>query len=56
MTVTIDWSSIPDELLKKYSISSYCESPFGALGKLCESAEGKKAVQAQAKEVHLPLR
>ncbi|MCY1076902.1 hypothetical protein [Archangium lansingense] len=50
-TVAIDWNSISDELLKTYSISSYCESPFTALEKLCASPEGKKAVQAQVKEV-----
>ncbi len=47
---TIDWSSIPDELLKTYSIPSYCESPLAVLTKLCATAEGKKAIQAQAKE------
>jgi hypothetical protein len=49
--VAIDWNSIPDELLKGYSIASYCESPVSALQKLCATAEGKKAVQAQVKEV-----
>ena len=51
VAVAIDWNSIPDELLKSYSIASYCESPFTALEKLCASAEGKKAIQAQVKEV-----
>ena len=50
VTATIDWNSISDELLKTYSISSYCESPLEALRELCESPEGKKAVLAQAKE------
>jgi hypothetical protein len=50
VTATIDWSSVSDELLKTYSISSYCESPLEALSKLCATAEGKKAVQAQARE------
>ncbi len=50
LTATIDWSTIPDEVLKKYSVSSYCEPPLGELSKLCKSAEGKKAVQVQAKE------
>ncbi len=47
---TIDWSSISDELLKTYSIPSYCGSPLESLSKLCASAEGKKAIQAQARE------
>jgi hypothetical protein len=51
VAVTVDWNSIPDELLKTYSISSYCESPLEALRKLCESAEAKRAIQAQVKEV-----
>ncbi len=51
VAVAIDWNSIPDELLKSYSISSFCESPVTALEKLCASAEGKKAIQAQVKEV-----
>jgi hypothetical protein len=50
VTGTIDWSSISDELLKGYSISSYCTAPLDALSKLCATAEGKKAIQAQAKE------
>jgi hypothetical protein len=49
LTMTIDWATIPDELLKKYSISSYCESPLEAMRKLCETPEGKKAIQVQAK-------
>ena len=50
LTATIDWSTIPDEVLKKYSISGYCEPPLGELRVLCTSAEGKKAVQVQVKE------
>jgi hypothetical protein len=51
-TVAVDWNSIPDELLKKYSIASYCGAPFESLQRLCgESAEAKKAIQAQVKEV-----
>lgn len=49
--VAIDWDSVSDEVLKKYSISSYCETPLESLRKLCESAEGKKAIQAQVKEM-----
>jgi hypothetical protein len=49
--VTVDWASISDELLEKYSISSSCGAPLEALGRLCESAEAKKAIQAQVKEL-----
>jgi hypothetical protein len=46
----VEWASIPDELIKEYSISSYCEAPLESLRKLCVSAEAKKVVQAQVKE------
>ncbi|WP_239469849.1 hypothetical protein [Archangium violaceum] len=49
--VTLDWGRISDDLLKKYSIASYCGTPFESLRRLCESAEAKKAIQAQVKEV-----
>ncbi|WP_233166321.1 hypothetical protein [Archangium sp. Cb G35] len=49
--VAIDWNSISDELIKSYSIASYCESPFDALESLCATAEGKKAIQTHVKEV-----
>ncbi|WPB81017.1 hypothetical protein KYC5002_18015 [Archangium violaceum] len=49
--VAIDWNSISDELLKSYSIASYCESPFDALETLCATPEGKKAVLAHVKDV-----
>ena len=48
----VDWKSISDEQIKQYSISSFCETPLDSLRRLCgESAEAKKVVQAQAKEV-----
>lgn len=50
-TVAVDWNSISDAQLKKYSIASYCGAPFESLRRLCESAEAKKAIQAQVKEV-----
>lgn len=49
VVATVDWDSIPDAVLKQYSISSYCGAPLDALGRLCASAEAKKAIQAQVK-------
>jgi hypothetical protein len=50
VTATIDWKSISDEVLKRYSISSYCGNPLEALQKLCESPVGKKVIQAKVKK------
>ncbi|WP_395846860.1 hypothetical protein [Cystobacter fuscus] len=46
----VEWASIPDELIKEYSIASYCEAPLDSLRKLCASAEAKKVVQTRIKE------
>ncbi|MFY0575167.1 hypothetical protein ACN28S_13030 [Cystobacter fuscus] len=46
----VEWASIPDELMKEYSIASYCEAPLESLRKLCASDEAKKVVQARIKE------
>jgi hypothetical protein len=51
VTASIDWKSVSDEVIKKYSISSYCSSPLTALRRLCDSAAGKKAIQAKVKKV-----
>jgi hypothetical protein len=49
---TIDWSTISEELLKGYSISSFCGSPLQALVRLCDvSEEAKRTVQAKVKQV-----
>jgi hypothetical protein len=50
VTATIDWKSISDEVIKKYSVASYCGNPLDALRKLCDSAAGKKAIQAKVKK------
>jgi len=50
VTATIDWKSISDEVIKTYSISSYCGNPLEALQKLCDSPAGKKAIQAKVKK------
>lgn len=49
VTATIDWKSISDEVIKQYSISSYCGNPLEALEKLCGSPVGKKIIQAKVK-------
>lgn len=49
---TIDWSTISEELLKGYSIASFCGTPLQALVSLCErSQEAKRTVQAKVKQV-----
>lgn len=50
VTATIDWKSVSDEVIKRYSVSSYCGNPLEALQKLCESAVGKKIIQAKVKK------
>jgi hypothetical protein len=46
---TIDWKSVSDELIKQYSISSYCGNPLEALRKLCGSPVGKRVISAKVK-------
>jgi hypothetical protein len=49
---TIDWSTISEELLKGYSISSFCEVPLSSLVRLCDvSDEAKRTVQAKVKQI-----
>lgn len=48
---SVDWKSVSDDALKQLSIPSYCGAPYEALQKLCASPEGKKAVQAQIKDI-----
>jgi len=50
VTATIDWKSISDELIKKYSISSYCGNPLEALRRLCGSPVGKRVISAKVKK------
>lgn len=47
----VDWEHTSDEMLKKYSIPSFCGTPYEALRKLCTSEEAKKAIQAQVKDI-----
>ncbi|XXF79942.1 hypothetical protein P2318_09390 [Myxococcaceae bacterium GXIMD 01537] len=52
VTAAIDWSTIDDELLKTYSISSFCETPLNSLRALCDvSDEAKRTVQAKVKQL-----
>lgn len=52
VTGAIDWSTISEELLKDYSISSFCESPLTSLVRLCDvSDEAKRTVQAKVKQI-----
>jgi len=49
VTATIDWKSVTDDIIKKYSISSYCGNPLEALQKLCGSKVGKRVISAKVK-------
>jgi hypothetical protein len=52
VTAAVDWNSISDELLKKYSISSYCSGPLSALQGLCDgSPVSQKVIRAKVKQV-----
>jgi hypothetical protein len=52
VTATIDWNGITDELLKKYSVSSFCSSPLTALQSLCDgSPVSQKVIGAKVKKV-----
>jgi hypothetical protein len=47
----IDWKSVSDDLLKGYSIASYCANPVTALQRLCASSGAKKVIQEKVKKV-----
>jgi hypothetical protein len=49
VTATIDWKSVTDDIIKRYSISSYCGNPLEALQKLCGSKVGKRVISAKVK-------
>lgn len=51
LTASIDWKSVSDELIKKYSVSSYCANPLSSLRRLCDSTVGKKTIQAKVKKL-----
>lgn len=52
LSATVDWKSVSDDVIKKYSISSYCGSPLSALRSLCESAAvARKIIPAKVKKV-----
>jgi len=52
VSATVDWKSVSDDVIKKYSISSYCGSPLVALRGLCESAAvARKIISAKVKKV-----
>ncbi|WP_224372519.1 hypothetical protein [Hyalangium versicolor] len=46
---TIDWKSVTDDIIKRYSIASFCGGPLESLRKLCEYKVGKKIIQAKVK-------
>lgn len=50
VTAAIDWKSVTDDIIKRYSISSYCGNPLEALGKLCGTPVGKRVISAKVKQ------
>jgi hypothetical protein len=51
VSTTVDWKSVSDEVIKRYSISSYCSSPLTALRQLCDSAVARKIIKAKVKRL-----
>jgi len=52
VSATVDWKSVSDEAIKRYSVSSYCASPLSALQALCESAAvARRIIPAKVKKV-----
>ncbi|MBN1206460.1 MAG: hypothetical protein JXB05_16350 [Myxococcaceae bacterium] len=49
VTASIDWKSVSDDVLKKYSISSYCGNPLVALRRLCDTPGAKRIIQNKVK-------
>ncbi len=49
VTATIDWKSVTDDIIKKYSIASYCGNPLEALKDLCATPVGKRVISAKVK-------
>ena len=51
VTVTFDWTGVPEEDLPKYSVSGYCDGALGGLRRVCEKPLGKDAVKEKIKSV-----
>jgi hypothetical protein len=50
VAATIDWKSVTDDVIKKYSVSSYCGGPLESLRALCGSPVGKRVISAKVKK------
>ncbi|RYZ39810.1 MAG: hypothetical protein EOO71_18600 [Myxococcaceae bacterium] len=52
VAVTVAWDTIPDPLLNKLSIPSYCVGPLESMQKLCSrSEEAKRTIQQKVQSV-----
>jgi hypothetical protein len=52
VSTTVDWKSVSDDVIKKYSVSSYCATPLTALRQLCESAGvARRIISAKVKKL-----
>ncbi len=49
--LTVNWSTVDDEMIKGLSLGSYCGAPAEAMRRLCESAAAKEAIAARVKSV-----
>jgi hypothetical protein len=49
--VRVQWGSISDEVLKTYSVASYCSAPLEALSRLCEFPSAREVLKAHVKDV-----
>jgi hypothetical protein len=47
----VQWASVTDEILKKYSVASFCGAPLEALARLCEFPSVREHLQAHVKSV-----
>jgi hypothetical protein len=49
---SIDWSTVSDEELRRYSVSSYCGAIGAGLRNLCLYPQGRELVQSQVRAIH----
>ncbi|QRN99536.1 hypothetical protein JRI60_11170 [Archangium violaceum] len=51
VTASIVWDTISDDLLKTYSVASFCQNPLTALEKLCDTNVGKRIIREKVRQV-----
>ncbi len=53
--VQIDWSTVTDEQLKQYSVSSFCGAVGRGAESVCRFAQGREAVKERVREVRCEI-